>query len=367
MSENNARIQQDEITLKELILKIREFWFELWKFWWLIGLICVPFVFFKAYKAITSEKIYPAELTFMVNSDDGSSLSAFSGILGTFGIGGGTAKGEYNLDKMLQLLKSRKITEQVLFTTVDIEGNNAFLGNHVINHLDTLDKWVRKPSLLNRKEDKLKDFEFTHGKVEEFELLENTAVKRLKGRIIGTSEKAGFLTSGYNEDSGILNMKFETEHEELSIQLARIYYDKLSSYYTDKTIEKQQVTYDLVKSKSDSIYSLLNDTEYRLASLIESTRGVYLEREQLNKTKLEREVQKLNIMYAESAKNLEIADFTLKSKTPFVQLIDEPVSPIKPESESLLMGLIMGGLLGVFVGISFVIARKIYRDTMSGE
>lgn len=364
MSEQNLLVQDDEITLKELILKIKEFWRELWKYWWLIGAITIPFVLYMAYKAVNSDVTYPAQLTFMVNKDDGGSMSAFSGILGSFGLGGGS-KGGYNLDKMIRLLKSRKITEDVIFSQAEVAGNLKLIANHIITNQDTLGKWFRKPSLLNRKEDPLKGFEFAQDSIYKRDPLENAALKRIKGRILGSEENTGFLTSGYDEESGILNLTVETEHQGLSILLAKTYYEKLSDYYTFQAVEQQQNTYDLVHYKNDSIYDALNSAEYALASLIETTRNIYSEKELLRKKRLEREVQKFSLMYAESSKNLEIADFTLKSKTPVVQLIDAPISPIKPNSESLLKSLIIGGFLGLFLGCLLVIARKIYRDTMA--
>ncbi len=364
MSEKDVQFQDDEITLKELILKIREFWKELWQNWWIIGLISVPFVLYMGYKAYTSEVTYPANLTFMVNKEDGSSLSAFSGILGTFGLGGGS-KGGYNLDKMLQLLKSRKITEEVLFSEAEIDGRVDLIANHIITNQDTLQKWYRKPSFRNRKPDKLKDFVFKSDSLSFKDPLENAAVKRLLGKILGNENIQGFLSSSYNEDSGILSLKAESEHERLSILLANTYFEKLSEYYINQAIEQQQNTYDLVKHKNDSIYSALSSSEYNLARLIETSRNVFSETEQLKKKRLEREVQKFSLMYAESSKNLELADFTLKSRTPVVQLIDAPISPIKPNKESLLKSLVIGGFLGVFLGALFIVARKIYRDTMS--
>ncbi len=364
MSEQTI-IQEDEITLKELILKVKEFWKELWKYWWLIAIIALPFVIYMGYKAYKSEIIYPANLTFMVNKDEGGALSSFSGILGSFGLGAGTASGDFNLDKMLQLLKSRKITEEVIFTKATIDGTTDYLANHLINHFDTLKLWSKEPSILNRKEDKLKGFKFTNVSVQDFTILENAATKRIHGKLIGTEKTKGLLSSSYDENSGILSINVNSQHEDLSILLTQNYFEKLSKFYTDKTIEKQKVTYDLVKSKSDSIYNLLSSSEYQLAVLNESSRGVFGEKEQLKTQRLNREIQKLTLMYGETAKNVEIADFSLKSKTPFVQIIDTPISPIKPEKKSTLLSLIIGGVLGVFVGTFFIIARKIYRDTMA--
>jgi uncharacterized protein involved in exopolysaccharide biosynthesis len=70
-------------------------------------------------------------------------------------------------------------------------------------------------------------------------------------------------------------------------------------------------------------------------------------------------------MYGEVLKNLEYADFTLKSSTPFIALLDNPILPLPVVQESRIMAFIIGLILGIMVGITFVLGRKIYRETMN--
>ena len=63
-------------------------------------------------------------------------------------------------------------------------------------------------------------------------------------------------------------------------------------------------------------------------------------------------------MYGESIKNLEIADFSLKNKTPFIQIIDRPFAPLTPIFKSKLMAIIKGGFLGGFLGITFLLQEN---------
>ena len=120
MTDSNQNMQaSDEITLKELILLIKEYWGVLWgKKWYIIiaGLIGgLIFGIIEYRKPVT----YTAELTFMVNEDSGGSSGGAAAILGQFGFGGG-AGSEYNLDKIIQLSKSRRIAENVLFDSINI-------------------------------------------------------------------------------------------------------------------------------------------------------------------------------------------------------------------------------------------------------
>jgi LPS O-antigen subunit length determinant protein (WzzB/FepE family) len=69
-------------------------------------------------------------------------------------------------------------------------------------------------------------------------------------------------------------------------------------------------------------------------------------------------------MYAEALKNLELAEFSLRRKEPFIALIDSPIAPIAPQSESKIKAIIIGLLLGGLISGTFIVGRKIYREAM---
>ncbi|MBK9737179.1 MAG: hypothetical protein IPO92_20395 [Saprospiraceae bacterium] len=60
----------------------------------------------------------------------------------------------------------------------------------------------------------------------------------------------------------------------------------------------------------------------------------------------------------------ELADFSLTAGTPEINIIDEPLPPLDPIAESLLMSLLKGGLLGGLLAAGFFVARKIVVDAM---
>lgn len=353
-------IEEDEITLKELILKVKEFYFEVLQNWKLVVMITVPFVIYFLFKAISTPVTYPASLTFMLNEDEGGGMGGAMAILSQFGFGGGGSSGKYNLEKILQLSKTRKIIQNALFEKSTINDKYDIIGNHLIDIYDYHEAWEDS-------EIGLKDFKFVHNEVERFDLAENTALKSLHRKIIGGENTKGLFSTGINEETGIMTFNVNSESAEFSISLLHGIYNHLDTFYTTKTIEKQQATYDLVRSKVDSVENALNTKEARLAKLMDSSRGIYNNYDNLQTSRLTRDVQVLNILYGEAIKNLEIADFSLKNKTPFIQLIDTPIPPIPPVAESKIKAIIMGGFLGGFLGFGFIIGRKILRDAMEGE
>lgn len=366
MTENtNYSSQEDEITLKELILKIKEFWSEIMKYWFLVLLLGAVLGLYMGYKAFKTDVEYKAALTFMVNDDEGGGgMAGLGGLLGSFGLGGGGG-GKNNLDKILELSKTRKISQKALFQVVEIGGNKDFLANHIINYKDTIGEWGAKPFYnFWSPESKLKNFRFRGDSIVAFSKIENSGLKAVHGMVVGGESVAGFVSSGYSEESGIMFLSANTKNQDLSIELCKTLYTQLSEYYITKTIEKQKFTYDIVKAKYDSIQIALRTAQYTLAKFEDRNQNMFTRLDNLEELRLNQEVQKLGIMYGEAAKNIEIANFSLKNKTPFVQEIDIPIAPLTPNKPSLFKALIIGGFLGVFLSVGFIVVRKIYIDTM---
>jgi uncharacterized protein involved in exopolysaccharide biosynthesis len=346
---------EEELSLKELILKFLEYFQEVWKYWKLVILITIPFVGFMLIQAMLTPLTYKANLTFMVNEDEGGGIGV-GAILGNFGLGRGG--GAHNLDKILELAQSRKIIQMVLFEKSQINNQSNFIANHLIKIYDFHEKWKEDTS-------GLAGFLFRNQSIDKFNKIENKVLKTLHKIIIGEENKTGLLKTSYAKETGIMSIATVTESEKLSIALSKNLYAKLSIYYVVKSVEKHQQTYDVVESKVDSINLLLRSKESALSNFKDSNRGLWKNTTQLKELRLIRDVQMLNILYGEALKNLEIADFSLKTKTPFVQLIDSPISPISPKVESKLTAIILGGLLGGIIAVGFLILRKVYRDAMS--
>ncbi len=358
----------DEISLREIILKLQDYGRTLWrsKAWIIIAMI-LGGVFFGLLNRMESP-VFPAKLTFMINEDDAGSKLGLGSVLGQFGLGGSST--EFNLDKILELSKSRKITQNVLFNEEEMFGKKDYLANHLIDYLDSLGVWGKR-SLQKRwfgpaEKLPLKGFTFSHDSLAAFTKLENKALKSLHAHIIGNKE-AGLdpmLETEYSETSGIMELKTRTHKAELSARITNNVYEELSEYYIDKTIEKQKFTYDILKQKTDSIAGALSYAQTKLASFKDRSQSIFTRTEGLTEQKLMLEIQKLTIMYSEAEKNLQVADLSLKNKTPYIQLIDEPLLPIPPNKPSIITELIKGLLLGFFLCGLYILARKIIRDSL---
>ena len=146
----NTNIDADEISLKELILKLGEWWRFLLSKWVIIliagivgGAIGLTYAFIK-------KPIYKAELSFALQDEkSGGGLSGALGLASQFGIdlGGGGAGGEFSGDNLLELMKSRSMVEKALLTPVIINGKNETLAEFYIDFNKFRKGWEGKPEL----------------------------------------------------------------------------------------------------------------------------------------------------------------------------------------------------------------------------
>ncbi len=351
--------EDDEISLKELILKLKEFWYELWRNWLLITLFILPFLLFFIYKAFTTPKTYKADLTFMLNDEGGAGIGGVSSILGNFGLGGG-AGGEYNLEKMLELVRTRKLIQTVLFEKTTLDQKNDYFANHLIDLYAYHEKWDEDTT-------GLKDLYFKHDSINIFNTAENNALKILHASVIGNSDKGveALLSTNLSETTAIMGLSLNTENESLSISMLESIFENLSSYYIEKAIEKPLHTYKIIAFKTDSIETELRNAEYSLANFMDTSFGLLNKKDQLKELQLKAKIEMLYRVYGESLKNKELAEFTLQEQTPVIQAIDYPIPPLEPENRSLIKAIIIACLLGGFLGSVFVIGRKIIRDALA--
>ena len=355
--ENFIPKQRNELTLREMILLVKDYGLEILRRWkWLLYFSILP-VAYMVYKTATTPPTYSATLSFMVNEDD-TKRPGVSSLLNDIGLGLGGGS-EYNLDKILELSKSLFIIQKVLFEKCAIKGNDDFIGNHLIEQLELEKRWKRKsPSLVG--------FRFEHDSLTTFSRSERRVMKVLYNKLVSIKGD-GLLKNNYQQNSGIMKLSVTTPNEKLSIRLLEALFENLSAYYIESTIEQQQATFDALGTKVDSIQQELGAREYRLANFDDSNRNLTSFKSRVTRERLEREITILSVMYAETVKNKEVAEFSLKNNTPFIKPIDMPFSPLKKHKPSWWKNLGTGFLAGILLGALFVIFRRVFIDIMRSE
>lgn len=357
-NQSNQPFFTEDSALLELVVLVKRYGGEVVRSWKLILIVIACVVGLSLIRKFFIKTTYEAELTFMVNEDEGSKLSGFSTALENIGFGLGSTNSEYNLEKIMQLMRSKRIIYSALLTQDSMDGEFDYLANHVIRAYDLHNtEWKKRKAV--------REFWFTHDSLEIFTRQENTALVLLFKKVMGSGGNEPFLSSEILDLPAIMEMSISTVNEDLSNLLVCAIYEKLSSFYIDKTTEKQRETYELVAAEADSLRQELVNVEYALASFDDQNQGLVGRRAQIRRDQLEREMLLLATIYSEAVKNQEVAKFTLQKETPFIQPIDYPVEPLKKTEESLVGSVSKGIVLGLILSVVFLLGRLFYRDVMA--
>ncbi|HMS68990.1 MAG TPA: hypothetical protein PKD18_12670 [Saprospiraceae bacterium] len=351
MDPQQQYIPDDEITLKELILKIKEYWYEVWRNWWLVGLVAAPVIAFFLYKHYNTIPLYNANVRYVVEGSGGG--GGISGLLGQFGI---RRDSKVNPYKIQEVARSKNILRKVLFSKVD----DDFIANQLLEIYKYDESWAKG------KDKSMVGFRFKNGDFKRNDTLDNKIFMSLVGRMIGSEEnrKNIILNIGFEEDSGVYTHSISTPSEALSLNIMDSHYEAVRVFFEEEAIFSQASTVQILKIKADSLQMLINSKSYAAANIQDKSFGLVSAAPAVKGERLQREVSVLSLALAEVIKSYEIADINLRDIKPSFLQIDMSLPPIKATESSLLISIVKGGLLGFLLAVSFVIARKIFRETM---
>lgn len=338
-------IHEDEISLGEFLSSTKliiKGLLQHWKELLLCIIIGISLAFIYAKRHVPQ---YEAQLSFIL-SDDGGQISSVSGIFSQLGLPVST--GRYNIDKLIQISKSRVIVQKALFDKLDLDGKTDFLANHLLDLYELRSKWENKTPDIS-------GFSFVHNAFDDFSDVENFMLKKLFLLVVGSEDNAGsgLLSADYGRDHYVMTFAVKTRSEKMSISLAKSLYKEVSRFYTDISKEKKLNTFLILESKRDSIRTSLSEVEYALAKLEDQSLGEFTSQSAMKESEYRTKSLILRSALIESEKNVGLAEFSLESSTPLIQLIDSPIPPLQASYVSIVRILIFG-ICGGFLLFLFV-------------
>ncbi len=352
---NPPPAQQTDLNLKVIIYKGLEYVRLIWKnkLWVILfALLGTGAYYVKSYLTPVQ---YVARLTFSLNEGEKSN-TGLSGVLGQFGLGGNTS-GKFSMEKIVELSKSMRIVREVLFEQADIGGKKDFLINHILDQYDMEEQWAKNTPAY-------KDFRFISDSFEQFSILENAALKGIYWFVIG-GFKPGLLVCTYNDETTLFSILVTSENEQLSLELAQQIFSHLSKFYVQQSNDKQQNTYNLLKHKSDSLYRKWIGSEYSISNLDQSQGALWSPVDRTRKTIQGKQTAIYGAAYGEALRNLEMADYALKSSTPFFGEIDGPFYPLDAIAPNYIINMIKGFILGAALCIAFILGNYFIKNALN--
>ena len=357
----NSNIDNDEISLKELIVKIKE-WLTFLKSKWIIILISgIIGSLLGLVIAITDKPTYKAVLTFAMEEDKGSGGGGLSGALGlasSFGIDlGGGGGGAFAATNLAELMKSRLIVEKVLLEPIVINGKTISLVEYYIEINKLRKNWEEKPTL--------KNIQFLpNADRANFSRQQDSILKKIRESLI---DKEKLMILQKDKKVTILSIEVISENEIFSKIFCESLARETSDFYIETKSKKSKINVEVLQKQVDSVKSALNSAITGVASEIDNVynlnpaynlKGAPSKKKQID-------VQSNTAILTNLSVQLELAKITLRKETPLIQLVDRPILPLDKERLGKLKSLVLGGFLTVFLTLLFLTFSQLYKKAIS--
>ncbi|MFT4567777.1 MAG: hypothetical protein ACI9FN_002744 [Saprospiraceae bacterium] len=337
----------DEMTLQEFVLGLVDILRWLKSHWWKLGLVMLMCIGGFLYNLFNKEPEYRATLTCILSDDHSGGIGGLGSVLGQFGLPANS--GKYNINKLLEIAKSRTIVSRAILSEVTIEGRTGLLGNFLIENLDLDQEW-------SEKNPEMEGFRFQKAVQEGLNIKENYAIKQLHKLIVGSSgdRSNALLQMDYGKTDYVMSFITTTLDPSIAIHTSRLMFERLKEFYIFQATEKYQTSFDVLQIKRDSLAKAYQKTELQIAKFKDQSAKTFEYSNNVTLSNLSTESLGLKLALAEIEKSLALAEMALKNSTPMIQLIDEPIGPLSPLPKPLLRTIIIGGVIGLVLYLAFI-------------
>ncbi len=337
---------KDEITVKELITKIRGLIRYLFSKWLLIGIVGIIGGALGLLYAYKSETKYKASVSFILSGN--SQSSGLYGLASQFGLNlSSGGEDVFSGDNIITLMSSRKMVQAALLKKPP-ESQNSLL-NLITGQLKLNAGW-------NTLERTKGAFPFPDDTAK-MTLIQDSLFRAVYGIVRDNY----LMVSKLDEEQNIYVVTTTSTNETFSYYLTTYLVNATSAFYIDTKTSSAKQSLSMLQHEADSLRRLLGGAITSSAAETDKTFNLN-PAYQIKRSPAEQSQARASVVgtaYGEVVKNLVIAKITLQKEIPLYQIIDEPQLPLISERPGKLTSLIFGGFLGGLLVISFLIGRKI--------
>jgi hypothetical protein len=356
MIEQQQQIDNDEISLKELIQKIQE-WISYLKSQWklIIGITALGGIIGFGYASFQNTS-YLATTTFVLEEDKGGGGGAMS-LASSFGFDlGGGGGGLFTSSNIIELMKSRLVVEKTLLNPIVVGGKEMSLVEYYLQINKIKNAWAKNPILAKI------NFPINADRAK-FSLEQDSILYAISSSLT----KNNLTIAQKDKKVSIISLTVKTENELFSKLFCEQLLKETSDFYIETKSKKARLNVDILQHQADSIRAELNgaitgvaaasDNVYNLnpAYNVKKTPG----------TRRQVDVQANTAILNQLVAQLELSKVSLRKETPLVQLIDQPILPLEKEKLDRLRSMILGGFLAGFLTVLYLVLGQLYRKMVA--
>jgi hypothetical protein len=351
----NEQNPNDEISLKELLEKGKEWYAYLLSQWKVIVLAGVIGAALGLTYSFIKKPVYTATLSFALEDEkSGGGLGGALGLASSFGIdivgGGGSV---FTGSNLTELFKSRSMVEQTLLSPIMQDGKSISLAEMYIQNEGWREEWNDSP--------KYKSIQFlpnvdrkTYTRVQD----------SILGKIYGNLSKTALSVGQKDKKIAIVIIDVASTNELFSKYFTEALVKEVSDFYIETKSKKNRENMLILERQTDSIRRELNGAITGVAVANDNTFGLNpaLNVRRAPSARRQVDVQANTAILTELVKQSELAKVTFRKETPLIQIIDRPIFPLKKEKTGKFKGIIIGGGVASFLMVLGLIGTGFLKE-----
>jgi hypothetical protein len=347
----NEQTHKDQISLKELLDKGKEWFAYMLSQWKIIVLAGFMGGALGLTYSLLKKPVYTATLSFALEDEkSGGGLGGALGLASSFGFDLGSSGGSiFTGSNLTELFKSRKMVEQTLLTPVVVDNATISLAEMYIRNEKWREKWNDEPMFKNIQflpNANRKDFSRVHDSI--------------LGVIYTDLSKNSLSVAQKDKKISIISMDVSSKNELFAKYFCDALARQVGEFYVATKTQKARVNMAILQKQTDSIRGELNSAITGVAVANDNTFNLNpaLNVRRAPSARRQVDVQANTAILTELVKQTELAKVTLRKETPLIQVIDRPILPLAKERFGKAKGIVMGGLLAGFFSVIFLLFKK---------
>ena len=343
-SNNSERVGPEEISIKELVFKLKKPFKYLFSKWYILvitGIIggLIGFLYAKNKKTT-----YTATTTFVLETgEQGGGLGQYAGVAAMVGIdlqGGGN--GIFQGDNLLELYKSKKMIEAALLQKSSKESQKTLLDQY-LDQEHIRENWIKNsPELL-----KINYTNVTQP---------NKVLQRKRDSVVTavvTDIKRNALDVGkLDKKLSLLKIAVRSDDESFAQELNISLVDQVNDFYVQTKTKKSLETVKILQNKVDSVRSVMNGAISSAAITVDQTPNLNPTRQAQRIAPVQRSqfsAETNKAILGQLVQHLEMSKMNLLKDSPLIQIVDEPRLPLENDKIVLLKAAALFFIVGAFI------------------
>jgi len=242
------------------------------------------------------------------------------------------------------------VSEALLSDTI-YNGKRVTLGDIFLKSTGWKTSWKNKPQL--------KDFSFPlNANRESLTRLQDSVLTLIYTRIT----KKDLVISKPDRKLAFISVELSSFNELFSKLFTERLMRSAGDFYIQTKTYRSQINVANLQEQADSILAMLNNTMFAEARTQDLNLDPVKHIGLLATESLTRDKTILVTAYSEVIRNLGVAKMTLAQETPVIQVVDEPLFPLRVDKPHKVIDVLVGFVAAGFMAMVFLLFARFYRQ-----